>query len=296
MRHAGALALIAIGVVACASPPHTADRALPASPDLEPWRQFVEVLRTGNYPAGDIRPYQESLRQPMADFLEAMSRKADWQQWRRPKIFRESDELHFVLPLTFDGQTATYSFSFVREGDRWHFQHLEAISLPMYRLEPLPARVFPDIPEMEKAWIREELEVSQEVRLFNTLKALEGTAAALDWFKDGPGYALAARAWIPYVSQRRALVLYLCWEQANLRGNEVVLEELGEDRAVVKVKPRYFQLYERAAHLKQQITPELYGQLYETRWQSRASAAGWKLNLLCVDGECTFSFVSDPEA
>ena len=131
---------------------------------------------------------------------------------------------------------------------------------------------------------------SQDVRLFNTLAALRDTTAALDWFKDGYGYALTARAWVPFVPPPQAFILYACWEQSRLRGNKVVLERLDPDSALVRISVGYFQLYENAAHLKQQISPERYRQLYETRWQNRAMAAGWDLGLSCAAHDCTFRF------
>lgn len=284
---AGALAL---ALAACGSGEGSDADTRAVEPELEAWAAFVRTLQAGSYPAADVRPYYEDLRQPMVGFLDVMREKANWEEWRRPKVLREEDEVHYLLPLTFDGETATYCFSFLREGDRWHFEHLEAITLMLDSLGPLPVRSFPDLEEEQKAWIREEIEISQEVRMFNTLAAQRGVSAALEWFKDGAGYALAARAWIPYVSPSRALILYACWEQARLRGNEVVLERLEDDSAVIRIRPRYFQLYEQAAHLRQQIPPELYRQLYETRWQDRAAAAGWDLILSCEAGDCTFRF------
>jgi len=255
------------------------------------WAEFVRVVENGPYPAQDIRPYLENLREPMAGFLELMRAKADWREWHKaPRVFRTEDQAHFIIPLTFDGQTARYCFSFTKEGQHWHFQHLEAITLPFDRIGELPLSDFPDLPEPDKARIREEIEVSQDVRLFNTLAALRDTTTALDWFKDGYGYALAARAWIPFVPPPQAFILYACWEQAKLRGNKVVLERLDPDTALVRISVGYFQLYENAAHLKQQISPERYRQLYETRWQNRAMAAGWDLDLSCAAHECAFRF------
>jgi len=262
-----------------------------ASPEQQAWAEFVRVMQSGPYPTQDIRPYYENLREPMAGFLEEMRAKADWREWHTvPRVFRVGDQAHFIIPLTFDGKSARYSFSFIKEGEHWHFQHLEAITLPFDQLGELPLSDFPDLPESGKAYIREEIEVSQDVRFFNTLAALRDTTTALDWFKDGYGYALAARAWIPFVPPPQAFILYACWEQANLRGNKVVLERLDPDTALVRMSVIYFQLYENAAHLKQQISPERYRQLYETRWQNRAMAAGWDLDLSCAAHECAFRF------
>lgn len=285
------VAVFGLALAACVSASGGDGGGQRGGSELEVWSQFVRTLEGGSYPPEDVRPYYENLRQPMVGFLDEMREKADWKQWREPRVLREDDELHFLLPLTFDGETATYCFSFLREGDRWHFEHLEAITLMIDSLGPFPVRSFPDLEDEQKDWIRGEIEISQEVRMFNTLAAERGIPAALDWFKDGAGYALAARAWIPYVSPSRAFILYMCWEQANLRGNQVVLQRLDADSAVVTIRPRYFRLYEQAAHLKQQIQPQLYGQLYETRWHDRSAAAGWELALSCEAGDCTFRFV-----
>lgn len=259
--------------------------------ELVVWTDFARSLEEHPYPAEDIRPYLDDLREPMAGFLAQMRDKADWREWRAaPRIFRVADQAHFILPLTFDGHTARYCFSFVLEGGRWHFQHLEAITLPLDELGQLPLSEFPDLPEADKARIREEIEVSRDVRLFNTLAVLTDTATALDWFKDGHGYALAARAWIPFLSPSQAFVLYVSWEQSNLRGNRVVLDRLDPDTAALRLRTTYFQLYEDAAHLKQQISSHNYRRLFETRWRNRATAAGWDLDLTCDAEECTFRF------
>ena len=160
----------------------------------------------------------------------------------------------------------------------------------MIRNTPLPARTFPDLPEKDKVWMREEWEVSREIGFYNVLVAAQGQTAALVWFKDGAGYALTARAWVPFVTPARAFVLYLCWEQANLRGSDVVLERLDDTLAVVRLRPLYFRLYEQTAHLKQQIGADAYRVLFETRWRDRASAAGWHLDLACHGSGCLFRF------
>lgn len=102
-------------------------------------------------------------------------------------------------------------------------------SLPeMKRIVPMlilvfGACVFPRGASGTPAYVspaNEELQVSRDVWLLNALAAEKGRDSALDWFKDGAGYALAARVWVPFVSPSRAFVLYLCWEQANLNEGE----------------------------------------------------------------------------
>jgi len=263
----------------------------PANEDLRVWREFVDLLRREPFPGERVAPYDEDLRAPLLGFLGIMRSKADWEEFERdPEVFRIGDQVHFLIPLTFDGQNATYCFSFITTQGIWSFQHLESITLRLDQIGPLPATRFPDLPEETTAWIREELQVSRDVWLLNALAAEKGRDSALDWFKDGAGYALAARVWVPFVSPSRAFVLYLCWEQANLHGSEVSLIRLDDDGAVVRLRPMYFALYEKAAHLKQQIQFEDYRRLFEYRWQDRATSAGWKLDISYEREDCVFQF------
>jgi len=94
---------------------------------------------------------------------------------------------------------------------------------------------------------------------------------------------------VPFVSPARAFVLYACWEQANLRGSDVVLERLEDDRAVLRLRPLYFRLYRQAAHLKQQISAADYRLLFESRWQDRSRSAGWELDIAYEGDDCVFT-------
>ncbi len=209
-----------------------------------------------------------------------MSDKATWAEWEKtPKVRRVGEHVHFLIPLTFDGQTADYCLTFLVEGGAWYFRHIEAIIIPLDEIGPLPTSTFPDADEPTKAHIREETLWSREIRVFNELAALKGKSYALDFFKDGEGYFLAAKTWVPFVEPRQALVLYACWEQANLRGNTVTLEKLDDREAVVKMSTYYFKLYKVTAHLAQQIPFEDYTKIFETIWQDRARAAGWTLQI-----------------
>jgi hypothetical protein len=58
---------------------------------------------------------------------------------------------------------------------------------------------------------------------------------------------------VPYVEPSRALILYLCWEQANLIGNHVILEKVEAREAIVRLRTGFFRLYKVSAHLGQQI-------------------------------------------
>lgn len=268
-----------------------ANSSSPRNQDLLIWTEFVDLLKAAPFPGNRIEPYSEDLRGPIIGFLDTMRVYANWSEWRRePEVFRSGNRVHFLTSLSFAGDTATYCFTFIMRNDNWYFQHLETITLRMDQLGALPSGQFPDISERQKAWIRNEFEVSRDVNLFNMLVQDKSRQAALDWFKDGAGYALAAKVWVPMTSPDRAFILYLCWEQANLRGNRVILEQLDDSSAVIRMKPLYFELYASAAHLKQQINADDYRLLFESRWQDRAANAGWKLDISYEADECIFRF------
>jgi hypothetical protein len=250
------------------------------------WDEFVAALKKGEVTADRIRPYYPELAKPLLGYLEEMRKKASWEEWRVPEeTHRVGNRTHFLIPLTFDKSRATYCFTFISEGGRWYFQHLEAITIRLDKVGSLPTSTFPDVDEETKAHIREEVRWSREIRLFNLLAQEKGKDLAFDFFKEGNGYLLAARTWVPFVEPWKAFVLYLCWEQANLRGNEVVLEKLEDDEAFVRMKTHYFRLYQVTAHLRQWISFEDYKRLFETIWQDCARAAGWTLKIEYVDGE-----------
>jgi len=139
----------------------------------------------------------------------------------------------------------------------------------------LPTTSFPDLSESKKVWVREEIRVSEMVRLYLWLVQEKGRNFALDWFLDGEGYALAAKSWVPFVLARRAYILYLCWEQSNLRGSTVTLLELSDTTARIHIKPLYLQLYQQTGHLKMQISYDDYRYLFESIWADRSEKAGW---------------------
>jgi len=257
-----------------------APAATASAGDLAIWKEFVSAMKAGGPASERINPYYESFRQPILGFLKEIRDKAAWAEWdRAPQVFRVDKHVHFLIPLTFDERTAEYCFTFLIEDGAWFFRHLEAINIRLDRTGPLPTSTFPDVEEKTKAHIREETLWSREIRIFNLLSELKGKDFAFDFFKDGNGYFLAAKTWVPFVEPRKAFILYACWEQANLRGNTVTLEKLDDGEALVRMSTYYFGLYKASAHLAQQIAFEDYAKIFETVWRDRARAAGWSLEI-----------------
>lgn len=199
--------------------------------------------------------------------------------------------IHFLVPLPVDGQETTFCFSFILDGDRWFLRHIEGIVISITQVPDLPASSFPDLSPEIKDSMREEIAASEKIRLWTFLKQRFGRDMATDRLKDGAGYALAARAWIPFLPVEQAFILYVCWEQARLRGGEAMLLELTSTSAKVSLKPMYLSVYERATHLREQISREDYEALWEAIWKDRAAHGGWRVEVVEYEQTgCTLTF------
>jgi|GEM_PF-579809 len=251
------------------------------------WKEFVTDLRAGKMENPErYRLLNAAWNDSFVGWMKILREGVDWDKTKAtPEIFRVGDEIKYVVPVwqkAEDGlREHTYCFTLILENGRWYYRHLESITIRLDKVKNLPASEFPDVPEEIKAWIRNESETSEAIRLFNFLAKEKGKDFAYDWFKDGPGYVVAAWAWVPFFPKERAFVLFMCWQLANLRGENVTLEKLDEKEALVRwTKPLFFELYARASHIKTWISVEDYRRLFETIWQSRAAAAGWNLAIV----------------
>jgi hypothetical protein len=285
---------LAVALVTALAAPVSPAPARAGDPAI--WRDFLTVLRSGGMAdTSRYRPYDLSQRAPLMAVLERMRGLLLWDSCAvAPEIFRVGEQVHFLAPLVFQQgdaiDRATFCFSFLAPGDRWYFQHLESITLRLDRLGSPPVSDFPDLPEERKAWMRDEIQTSKDIEHYLRVAHEHGPEAARDWFRDGAGYALAARTWVPFVPPERAFVLYLCWDLANLRGERVTLEELGDSSARVRFAPRFLELYRRTTHLRTEIAEADYRKLFETVWSDRATHAGWDLDIAYQGDTCDLRF------
>jgi len=240
------------------------------------WREFTELMRGGNVGLDRIRPYPGLPAETLCGFVRQLREAIVWEALLPPELHTEGAHVHAILAPGSTEQ-GTLCFTFLVDGDEWWLRHLESIVIRLDKLPDPPVSEFPDIPDEQKTWMREEIAVTEQVRLYRYLVEREGVEAARRWFLDGEGYALAARTWVPLVRLARAFVLYLCWEQTRLRGASATLEELTDSSARVRLAPTFLRLYDSTGHLRHQVHRDDYVALFDAVWQDRARAAGWTL-------------------
>ena len=270
------------------------------------WSEFVSLLKSGGFTADRIEPMDESLRASLKGFLDQMAASAHWAEWEAvPEVQRTGGKVNFILDLSFgEGPRTSYCFTFLEKDRGWAFHHMEAIFIRLDKTPPPPTSEFPDTSEDQKAWDREEGYWSKIVHWYTVLVPEKGKEFFRGLLRDGEGYFVWAKSRAPFLPPLKAFIVFLCWEQARLRGQNargglVRLEKLTDEEAVVRLVPFYFLLYSRAAHLKQQIGFDDYRELFETIWQDRARAAGWTLKIEYKDIggglECVFHFHRRPD-
>ncbi len=261
------------------------------------WREFIAQLQRGPLPSSRIRPYPhlEDLLETLDSALKSLRPHllSTAEQSIQPECFVSGNQCHFILPIGSGDDAVKFCFSFLVEQGRWYFQHMENIFIRLDQIGAPPISTFPDLPEEKKAWARDEIQITEMVRLFNFLTAEKGKEFAFDWFRDGQGYFVGARAWVPFVPPAQAFILYACWDLANLHDNPITLLIIDETQAVIQGQLRYFELYRCAGHLPRQISFDDYYQIFETIWQDRAACAGWNLRITPDKEQVTFSFAKE---
>ena len=254
------------------------------------WAEFITGLENNRLTIEKIRPYEqlgEAYRPTIFGYLDSLRGKATAADWeRKPEIFKVGSRYHFITPWTYDGQEVTFCMTFLTDSSHWYFQHLEAIFIRLDTIGPPPLSEFPDIPEETKHWIRGEWYWSEIIlKYYLPISKEKGKEYALNMLKDGAGYAVAAKTWVPFVPPHRAFILYMCWEQSNLRGNQVTLVALEDTLAVVRMNTLFFALYQNTAHLKPRISTKEYRSIFETIWHDRAMHGDWNLDIRYLENQ-----------
>jgi len=255
------------------------------------WNEFVAKLKAGTLTAAEIRSEYTTPAQQLTwlkQLKDAADTRKSWGDWEaKPEIFTVGNHVQVLARVNEGAQYLTLCFTFLTDGQHWYYSHMENIFLRLDRIGAPPVSLFPDIAEETKSWMREETYWSTLIGgVYAPLVKEKGADYVFNMLKDGPGYFVSAKTWVPFLPPRRAFILWLCWEQSRLRGNPVTLEKLEDDEAIVSMKPLYFLIYKSASHLKTMIGFAEYRRLFETIWTDRAEAAGWKVSFEYENKEC----------
>jgi hypothetical protein len=264
--------------------------------DLQVWREFINLIKNNKMTVDRIRPHKElgdKIKPTLLGYLDIMRTQAAPEDWAvEPEIVRIENRIHYIIPWTTNNQKVTYCLSFIMEDSKWYFRHMETIFVRLDKITKLPASTFPDVSEAQKAFVREEIYWSNLIiNFYLPISKEKGKEYALNMLKDGGGYFVGAKTWVPFSSPHKAFILYMCWEQANLRGNHVTLQHLDDKKAIVSMETHFFALYSITSNLKPSISFDDYKQIFETMWQDRALNAGWNLDIeYNKDYKVTFHF------
>ncbi len=262
-----------------------------AQNDLKIWNEFVEAIKNDQITPDRIRTYNNLPKDMLLQWSKMFKEGKLWEQIQgTPEVYKVEENIHYIVTFAKGDWKSTFCHTFLVEDGNWYFRHLENITIRLDQIPAPPTSKFPDLPEEKKAWQRQENYWTEQVRLFNFLTKEKGKDFAFNWFKDGDGFLLTAKTWVPFYPPQKAFILYSCWEQVNLRGNKVTLEKFDSNEAALRMEPIYLQLYKQTSHLKTQISFEDYLRIFETIWQDRAAKAGWNLDITYKDDECLFNF------
>lgn len=262
----------------------------------EIWNDFLDKLRNNRISVEMIDPMEElgdAFKPVLLSFLDSLRVQASEIDWTRdPEIIVQGDKILFITPWTTSFDTVTYCLTFKTVGSKWYFEHIESIFIRLDKYEPLPRSNFPDIDESQKAWMREENFWSYIIiNFYLPVSQKNGQTYALDLLKDGGGYNVAAKAWVPFLPDHKAFILYLCWEQSRLRGNNVTLKRLDDNKSEIIIESQYLALYNNSAHMRNIISIEEYKTIYETIWRDRIKYSGWNMTIDYInDYTVKFSF------
>ena len=250
------------------------------TPDNRLWLWIVGKFAQHDWHMEDMHPLMPGMEDMLLNILNRFSGSA-----RLPahpgKVIHTGSVVHFLF--TLQGDDGQFCASVITEGDPHYFQHLESISIDFSNPPPIPCagNELPSLSQQQLAWIREEVSMTDRVRLFNHLASTQSRQSALDWFKDGDGFFLAARAWIPYDEPRIAFLWYAAWSEYYLHGNPVLVQRVEPaGGSICFTDPLHWRLYRQTGHLKTQISEQDYEALFDAIWQDRARAAGWRLEIV----------------
>jgi len=246
----------------------------------EIWSTFAAKLQADSLSADDFADGMRAFLQPWLCGAAAKRRRENF--LTAPARFIDGERVHSVILTCPDDE---YRLDF---DEKCRLCFVECITLPLTDIN-FPLTEFQPLPEKE-AWIRAEQSITKTVYLYAKLRDQFGAETARVWFLDGAGDALCAKSWVPFYAPHKAWALYRAWIENRISGENVSVDEFGDDRCVLRlIKHLWFAVYDAAGHLKPQIAPDEYRVLFEHIWHDRAAAAGWDVEFAYDRGDTSLT-------
>jgi len=239
------------------------------------WNEFKIKLHDDNFISDD---FNDEVCQSLMSLLSGEDRKPFRERILNANVRFCIGEQKYIVFFNHDDDL--YRLDFVGNAGDWKLLFIECITIPIEKIESLPFDNFLPLKEIDENWIREERRISTMIHWYNFTKNVFGIEKALEHFRIGAGEFLAARAWVPYFSDKKAFIVYISWYESRVNGEKVSIEKFSDDECIIKYnEPIWFRMYNVATHLKFQIPFEEYKNLYEFIWQDRAKCSGWKIEI-----------------
>jgi hypothetical protein len=247
------------------------------------WTWFRSKLVEGSWTRDDLEPLHEELSPSLQGVLQQIRTQAGTglaTSIALHRMLRGKDSASFLFRVA-PGDPLLCA-TVVQARGRHRLRQIEAITLDLGDLPPLPcdARLLPGPSEETASWIREEIAMTERVRLYNHLAVKQSLESALAWVSDGAAFLLAARSWIPYMEPGLAFLWYAAWSETHLHRNPVIVRQANPlGGRLVMVDPLHRRLYRQTTHLRKQISKQDYEALFEAAWRDRAENAGFHLTV-----------------
>jgi len=179
-----------------------------------------------------------------------------------------------------------FIFTLVREDGTWKFSHMEGILIPMFEPPQTPTDEIPTVPETTRGFMMAERDLAFKSRVYRTLAAEKGEAAARGFFLDGTGSKAAMEAWFPFLEGAVQFAVYLAVLEANYYGSPCRITRATEEDAEVLFHPLHDLEVLQVAVFNPKLSVEEYQALFREVLSNRAEACGLAADVFFEGQDC----------
>jgi len=177
-------------------------------------------------------------------------------------------------------------FTLVREGGTWKFSHMEGILVPLFEPPQTPMDKIPTVPETTRGFMMAERDLAFKSRIYRTIAAEKGEAAAREFFLDGVGSRAAMEAWFPFLEGAVQFAVYLAVLESNYYGSPCRIERATEEEAEILFHPLRDLEVLQVAVFNPKLSVEEYQALFRAVMLNRAETCGLAVDVFFEDLDC----------